>query len=91
MNVFSKVKALWTVKTFATSSIKEGKRMNGSKPGWKTTEFWLTLLTNVSTLVAALKGVVPDQAALIIVASANGIYGIIRAISKATTPPAPTA
>lgn len=52
------------------------------KSGWQTSEFWLTLLTNVVTIVQTLHGVVPPDVAAIIIASANGIYGIIRAIAK---------
>lgn len=57
--------------------------MNASKPGWKTTEFWLTLLgTTIPTLVGALTGVIPPETAAIIVAVANGVYGVIRAATK---------
>lgn len=58
---------------------------NGQKPGYLTTEFYLTLLTNVVALVGALKGIIPDSTATIVIASANAIYGLIRAITKTGT------
>lgn len=61
--------------------------MEGTKPGYKTTEFYLTLLTNVIAIIGALKGVIPDNVATIIVATANAAYGLIRALTKATATP----
>lgn len=82
MNLFQKIKALWAIKGFVEDATKEAKKMTNAKPGYLTTEFWMTILTNIVTLVGALKGVIPDQAAAIILASANGIYGVVRAITK---------
>lgn len=52
------------------------------KPGYKTTEFWLTTLTNISAIVGSLNGLISPDLAAIIVAVANGIYGVVRAIAK---------
>lgn len=85
MTLWQKIKAGLQVKRFVETEIKEAKRMNTGKPGWKTTEFYLTLLTNLVAIVGALKGVIPDHVATIIVAVANGSYGVVRAITKSNT------
>lgn len=89
MNILSEIKALFTVKDFVQDTVKEAKRMDGVKPGYKTTEFWLTVLTNLIALVGALKGVIPDQTATIVVAAINGVYGVVRAITKQGNAAAP--
>lgn len=55
----------------------------GSKPGWKTTEFWLTGLTALGTLFGAIQGSIPPKWAGIISASLAGVYGLVRAFTKA--------
>ena len=52
------------------------------KAGIKTTEFWLTMITNLITIVGSLKGVLDPQVSAIILAAANGVYGVIRAMAK---------
>lgn len=81
-----KIKALWVaLKLFGTIK-KEATKMSettaGIKPGYKTTEFWLTVLTNLLTITQALQGVIPVEKAAIIVAAINGVYGVVRAIAK---------
>lgn len=85
MNIIEKIKSLWIVKKFIDTEIKGAKQMNEQKPGYKTSEFYLTLLTNVVALIGALKGIIPDSTATIIIAAANAIYGLIRAITKTGT------
>lgn len=83
MNIFQKIKTLWTVKGVAQDIQKEATQMDGTKPGWKTTEFWLTVLgTNIPTLIGAISGVIPPKIAAVVLAVANGVYGLIRAITK---------
>lgn len=53
------------------------------KAGIKTTEFWLTVLTNLLAVIGVLEGVLPAQTAAVIVAVLNGIYGVLRALQKA--------
>lgn len=60
------------------------------KPGYKTTEFWLTLITNAITTLGAVKGAINPNTAAIVLASLNGIYGVLRTVAKQpdqTTPP----
>lgn len=54
----------------------------GSKPGWKTTEFWLTVLSQIGTVVSAFQGSLSPKNAAIISAALTGIYGIVRAFTK---------
>lgn len=61
-----------------------------TKAGWKTSEFYLTILTNVITIVGSLQGVIPPQTAAIILAVANGIYGLLRTIAKGQPSPEST-
>lgn len=80
------IKALWQLKKVLNyikkESSKEVKMNNGAKAGYKTTEFWLTLTTNVIAVVEALKGVIPPETALIVMAVLNGIYTTLRTIAK---------
>ena len=52
------------------------------KAGIKTTEFWLTIVANLIVVVGALGEVIPAQAAAIIIAALNGLYGVLRALVK---------
>lgn len=61
------------------------------KPGWKTSEFWLTVITNLVTVIGTLHGVISPNVAAIALASLNGVYGIIRAITKSNAPDLPKA
>ena len=57
--------------------------MNGNvKPGYATTEFWLTVITNLITVVGALEGVINPETMAIILAVLNGVYGILRSLVK---------
>lgn len=84
MSWITSLKLLWKNR----SAIKEaGKAIEAIKEanvktGWKTTEFWMTIMTNVVTVVQALNGVIPPETAAIILAVANGLYGVLRTITK---------
>ena len=80
MNLFDEIKALFAIKR-AVDNVREEQKV---KPGWKTTEFWMTIATNVVTVAGALKGLIPDDKAALIVAIANAVYGVARALTKAT-------
>ena len=54
------------------------------KEGYKTTEFWLTILSNLSAVIGALSGVIKPETAAIIIAAINAVYGFIRAITKSS-------
>jgi len=52
------------------------------KSGIKTTEFWMTVATQVGTLITALNGIIPPTLAIIISASATCAYTILRSLVK---------
>ena len=87
MNIIQKIKVLLLIQKLI-NHIKEGlKKMegnnNGVKPGWRCTEFWLTVITNLITIVGALKGIIKPETMVIVLAILNGIYGILRSLVKA--------
>ncbi len=60
------------------------------KPGLKTTEFWLTIATNVAALAAALADALPPRYAALAGAVSTGLYSIARGWAKSgPIPPAP--
>ena len=86
MNVLQKLKALIVVNR-AVGVIEEAN----VKSGWKTTEFWMTAATALTTVIGGLKGIIPDETAAIVVAISTCIYTIARAHTKAKAPAAPAA
>ena len=86
MNPIEEFKLLMQIRKFLNEE-KENYKMNSTvKPGWKTTYFWLTLLSNVVPIVGSLKGVIPPDKAAMIIGIINGVYGIIRSFSTANAP-----
>lgn len=53
-----------------------------AKPGYLTTEFWVTTLTSVAALVAALTSNLNPRYAAIGAAVAEGLYALSRGITK---------
>ena len=49
------------------------------KPGWKTTEFWLSLATSAWAIFG---GTLPAAAQAVVVAVASGAYAIGRAVVR---------
>jgi hypothetical protein len=80
MNIFSKLKLLWKVKEPAEHIIEE---VSNVKAGWKTSEFWLTILSNLITIAGALQGVIDPKTAAVVLAALNGVYTTVRGIVKA--------
>lgn len=52
------------------------------KPGYLTTEFYVTVLTDVGLVAAALGGVLPAKWAAIAAGVAQAAYAISRGLSK---------
>lgn len=55
-------------------------------PGIKTTEFILTIVVNLASVMATLTGLVPPTWGLLIMAGINAVYGILRTIVKINDP-----
>jgi len=52
------------------------------KPGYQTTEFWVTLAIVIGSLTATLAGNLPDKYAAIATAVSAAAYAIARGIAK---------
>lgn len=52
------------------------------KRGWKTSEFWVSLLTTVGTVTAAAAGIVPGKVAVAAAAVSSAAYAIARGVAK---------
>lgn len=61
--------------------------MVGTKPGWKTSEFWLTVVTNLIGILGMEKGSVPAQYQPYVIAALtvlNAVYTVARTFIKQT-------
>ena len=56
--------------------------MMETKPSFYTTEFWLTIATNLATILMALAGVLDPQYATVVMAIANALYALSRGLAK---------
>jgi hypothetical protein len=75
VNIFKAIKAAWSAR-------KVVKDMGDIKRGWKTLNFWLTLVGNVIALSAAIKGFIPAVAALVVMTLLTALYNILRGAQK---------
>jgi hypothetical protein len=55
------------------------------KPGWKTSEFWMTAITSVIAILGNLAGIIPTDLAAKVVGVLTGLYTILRTLSKQPT------
>ena len=56
------------------------------KPGWKTTELYVTILTDVGLVASAAASVLPAKWAAIGAAVANVAYAVSRGLAKQAAP-----
>lgn len=54
--MFAKIKALLKINSLKNEAFREVKMDNGVKPGWRTSQFWLTVLSQVPMIACTLKG-----------------------------------
>lgn len=52
------------------------------KPGYKTTEFWLTLFSSILPAIGAMAGVIAPETAAVAGAAVTGVYNAGRALEK---------
>ena len=52
------------------------------KSGWKTTEFWTSLLVSVGAVLGAIGGMVAPKWSAVIVACSQGLYAVSRGLAK---------
>ena len=90
MNIFQEIKLFLAARKMISTLATEATTMNGTKPGWKTSEFWITLLMNVIGALTLIKGIVPaPYSAYVIVALTvlNSVYTIARSFVKTAAVP----
>lgn len=61
------------------------------KVGWKTTEFWIIVATEVGVVAAAAGGVLPEKYAAVAASVSGAGYAIARGLAKVNVPAAPPA
>jgi len=79
MNLIQKIKLYFKVRK-EVKKLKEG----AMKSGWKTTEFWLTVIGSGVAIFSAVGGLIPADLSAKIIAGAVMVYTIARAIVKFT-------
>ena len=82
MTLLQKLKLALQLNGFYKEDVKEATTMNGQKPGWKTTEFWLTVANQVAIVWGVVQGSVPPKYAVIGTAVGTCIYTILRTLAK---------
>jgi len=57
-------------------------RVKHPKPGWKTTEFWVTVIGQVGAVSAAASGVLPAKYAAALMTISGVAYKLSRGLAK---------
>ncbi len=52
------------------------------KPGWKTTEFWITVFAALNGIVGQYVGLIPEPYGLVVSAVLGAAYTISRGLAK---------
>jgi len=56
------------------------------KDGWKTTEFWVTVLTDAGLLISSVAGVLPAKYAALGASISTALYAVARGLAKLNVP-----
>lgn len=84
MTIIEKIKLLWAGKNFVENTLQEAKMQTESgTPGYKTTEFYFHLASQIGVLWGAVSGFIPPKYAAIISIVGLSIYNVGRVVSKA--------
>jgi len=81
LNLFQKIRIARLVNR-AYAELEKERNMNPTKPGWKTSEFWMTTATTGLTLLGATQGFIPADYATVAVAALTAVYTICRTLNK---------
>jgi len=79
MGFIEKIKLLFKIQKPLGELAKSAKDV---KTGWKTIKFWVTFLGTLASTAAALTGIIPPPAQLIITTVLQAIYNIVRGAEK---------
>lgn len=87
MNIIQEIKAFFVAKRVFEEIKTEATKMDtkSGKPGWKTTEWWLSLATQAGVLWGAIQGFIPPKYAAIIAVAGTAVYTVARTIAKAVS------
>lgn len=80
MGIVNKIRLLLRLRKPAENLISEVSKV---KSGYKSSEFWLTIVSNLVTIAGALNGILDAKTAAIVLAVLNGLYTVLRTIAKA--------
>ena len=81
MNWFKAIPTIWKDKSIIEDEIKGAQQMNGNKPGWKTSTFWVKIFTvDLPVIYMSVKGFIPPDLAVKVEVLAMGIYAIYRTV-----------
>lgn len=81
------LKDYWTMLRGGLKIKSEVNVLMEKKPGWKTSEFWLSLLSIVATAYGAFGSMIPATLAVQIIAGLTLGYTLARAVVKFTLTP----
>ena len=87
MNVLDDIRLYTLARKLYAETKLEATTMTGTKPGWKTSEFWITLLVNTIGVLGVLQGSVPPADAKYVVMALtvlNSVYTVARTFIKQT-------
>jgi hypothetical protein len=80
MGLIEKLKLLFKARQPVTDIINQVKE---AKSGWKTWQFWATLVGSLGGLIVALKGFIPLEWSLILTTALTFLYNVLRGATKA--------
>lgn len=82
--MFAKIGQYYRALKGALKVKKEMTNLMEKKPGWKTSEFWLSVISIVLTVFFAVKSLINPAWALTALTAITVAYQIARTIAKAT-------
>lgn len=83
MNIFKDIKALLAMRSVLKTGVQEATKMNGTKPGWKTSEFWMKVITvDIPVIWGVVHNFIPAEMGIKIVTVATALYTIGRVVVK---------
>lgn len=82
MKMFAWLKTVWKIRKPIKKLIKEVKVQMKNEPGKFTTEFWLTVVSNLIAIAGAIKGLISPEIAATVVAVLTAIYNVLRTWRK---------
>lgn len=83
LGFIAKIKLLFKMQKPLGELAKAGSE---AKAGWKTLSFWVTFLGTLGSTAAALTGIIPAPAQLVITTVLQAVYNVLRGAQKMEDP-----